>query len=392
MVSVYLVDAVRTPLGKFGGSLKEFPAVKLGATVIKKIIEKNRIDPGDLDIVIMGQVIRCGTGQDTARQASILAGIPPRVEAFNIDMVCSSGMMAIISGASLIRSGDADLVIAGGMENMSRSPFIIPHDYRWGIRINYERETSIIDSLIYEGLRDPFNGKVMVQEADMVAIEKGYSRERLEEIAYESHMRAYKATRDGIFKREIVPIEVDGRAYLEVDEGIRPDTSLDKMAKLQTVFQGGVHTAATSSQISDGASAVLLASEEAIAEHDLDVRAKIIGYAWEGVDSWRFTEAPIYAVRRLLDKLGYNIDDIDLFENNEAFAVSTALFEDLLGVSRNRLNVLGGAIALGHPIGASGARILTTLLNAMEYFNYKRGIAALCHGVGGATAIMIEKI
>ncbi|MCS7125553.1 MAG: thiolase family protein [Aigarchaeota archaeon] len=391
MEDVYIVDAVRTAIGKFGGSLTRFTAAELGSIVIKKIVERNKIDPISLDIVIMGHVIRDGAGQDTARQASILAGIPPKVDAFNVDMVCASGMMAIISGASMIRSKDADLVIAGGMENMSRAPFIIPYNYRWGIRIDYIKENQIIDSLIYEGLRDPFNGKVMVQEADMIAIEMNYKRERLEEIAYESHMRAFKASKNGSFKKEIVPVKVDDEIALEVDEGIRPDTSLEKMASLPTIFPGGVHTAATSSQISDGASVVLLASEDAIANYNLKKRAKIVGYTWVGVESWRFTEAPIHAVRRLLSKTGYNLEDVDLFENNEAFAVSTALFEDLLNVPRDRLNVFGGAIALGHPLGASGARILTTLLNAMENLNYKRGVAALCHGTGGATAIMVER-
>lgn len=391
MEDVYIVDAVRTAIGKFGGSLTRFTAAELGSIVIKKIVERNKIDPISLDIVIMGHVIRDGAGQDTARQASILAGIPPQVDAFNVDMVCASGMMAIISGASMIRSKDADLVIAGGMENMSRAPFIIPYNYRWGIRIDYIKENQIIDSLIYEGLRDPFNGKVMVQEADMIAIEMNYKRERLEEIAYESHMRAFKASKNGSFKKEIVPVKVDDEIVLEVDEGIRPDTSLEKMASLPTIFPGGVHTAATSSQISDGASVVLLASEDAIANYNLKKRAKIVGYTWVGVESWRFTEAPIHAVRRLLSKTGYNLEDVDLFENNEAFAVSTALFEDLLNVPRDRLNVFGGAIALGHPLGASGARILTTLLNAMENLNYKRGVAALCHGTGGATAIMVER-
>jgi acetyl-CoA C-acetyltransferase len=391
MREVYIVDAIRTPIGKFGGSLTRFSAVELGALVIRKILERNNLDPSILDIVIMGQVIRDGTGQNTARQASIIAGVPNSVDAFNVDTVCASGMMAVINGASLIKSGDADLIIAGGMESMSRSPFIIPYQYRWGVKIDYTGDLKILDSLVYEGLRDPFNGMVMLQEADMVAAERGYNRERLEEIAYESHMRAYSATRSGYFKKEIIPIILDDKVILEIDEGIRPDTSLEKISKLPPIFQGGIHTAATSSQISDGASAILLASEEAIGKYNLRVRAKIVGYSWAATDSWRFPEAPIHAVKKLLTKAGLTLDDIDLFENNEAFAVSTALFEDMLGVSRSRLNVFGGAIALGHPLGASGARIITTLINAMEHYNCFRGVAALCHGTGGATSIMIER-
>ncbi len=391
MKDVYIVDAIRTPIGKFGGSLMNFSAIELGALLIKKIIERNNLDPSNLNIVVMGQVIRDGTGQNTARQASIMAGVPNNVDAFNVDMVCASGMMAVINGASLIKSGDADLVIAGGMESMSRSPFIIPYQYRWGVRIDYTRDLKILDSLVYDGIQDPFNGLVMLQEADMVAAERRYTRERLEEIAYESHMRAHNATKHGYFKKEIIPITNNNKIILEIDEGIRPDTSLEKMSKLPPVFIGGIHTAATSSQISDGASTILLASEEAIGKYNLRARAKIVGYSWAALDSWRFSEAPIYAVRKLLTKTGYTVKEVDLFENNEAFAVSTALFEDLLDVSRDRLNIFGGAIALGHPLGASGARIITTLINAMEQYNYFRGVAALCHGTGGATSIMIEK-
>lgn len=391
MRDVYIVDAIRTPIGKFGGALMNFSAIELGALLIKKIIERNNLDPASLDIVVLGQVIRDGTGQNSARQASIMAGVPYDVDAFNVDMVCASGMMAVINGAALIKSRDADLVIAGGMESMSRSPFIIPYQYRWGVRIDYTRDLKILDSLVYDGIQDPFNGLVMLQEADMVAAERRYTRERLEEIAYESHMRAHNATKHGYFKKEIIPITNNNKIILEIDEGIRPDTSLEKMSKLPPVFQGGIHTAATSSQISDGASTILLASEEAIGKYNLRVRAKIVGYSWAALDSWRFSEAPIYAVRKLLTKTGYTVKEIDLFENNEAFAVSTALFEDLLDVSRDRLNIFGGAIALGHPLGASGARIITTLINAMEHYNYFRGVAALCHGTGGAASIMIEK-
>lgn len=392
MRDVYIVDAIRTPIGKFGSALAKYSAVELGSIVIKKVLERNPVDPNEIDAVIMGHVIRSGTGQSTARQASILAGVPKHVDAFNVDMVCASGMAAVIAGSSLIKSGSADVVIAGGMESMSRAPFIIPYEYRWGVRLLYGRVTPIIDALVYEGLTDPLNEKIMVQEADMVAIERGYDRRRLEEIALESHVRAHRATESGYFSKEIVPIVEGDKVVLDRDEGIRPDTSLEKMAKLPPVFPGGVHTAATSSQISDGASALLLASEDAVGKYGLRPRAKVISHSWYGTETWRFVEAPVYAVRKLLSKLSMSVDEVEVFENNEAFATSTAVFEDMLNVPRSKINLFGGAIALGHPIGASGARIITTLLNVMEHHNYKRGVASVCHGVGGAAAILIERV
>ena len=392
MKEVFIVDAIRTPIGKFGKALARFSPVELGAFAIKAIVERNKVEKNKVDIVIMGHVIRDGTGMDTARQASIHAGIPKDIDAMTVDMVCASGMAAIMNAASLIKSGNANMIIAGGMESMSRSPFVIPWEYRWGVKLLYGRTTPIIDSLVYEGLTDPFINKIMAEEADMLAKEKKVSRERLEEIALESNLRADQATKKGYFKSEITPITLDENIVLDYDEGIRGDTSLEKMARLPPIFPGGVHTAATSSQISDGASALLIADEDAVSKYNWKPRAKIIGYTWAAVDTWRFPEAPIYAVKKLLEKTGYTLNEIDVFENNEAFALSTALYEDMLGVSRDKVNLFGGAIALGHPLGASGARITTTLLNVMEHKNLKRGIASICHGTGGGTAILIEKI
>ncbi len=388
---VYVVDAIRTPIGKFGRTLARFSAVELGSMVIKSIVDRNNLDPNDVDIVVFGHVIRAGTGMDTARQASIKAGIPEHVDAMTVDMVCASGMAGIITGASMIKAGDVDIAIVGGMESMSRTPFIIPWEYRWGVKLLYGRETPILDALVYEGLTDPFNGMIMAQEADMLAKEHGVTRSELEEVALESHKKAYRATVDGIFKKEIHPVEVDGQVILDNDEGIRGDTTIDKMARLPPIFPGGLHTAATSSQISDGASALLLVSEDALSKYGWKPRASIKGYSWGGLETWKFPAAPIYAVRKLLDKHGLSIDVIDVFENNEAFAVSTIVYERLLDIPRKKINVFGGAIALGHPLGASGARITTTLLNAMEHLSANLGVASICHGMGGATALLLER-
>ena len=392
MKDVFIVDAIRTPIGKFGKTLARFSPVELGALAIKSILERNNVEKDKIDIVVMGHVIRDGTGMDTARQASIQAGIPKYIDAMTVDMVCASGMAAIINSASLIKAGDVKIAIAGGMENMSRSPFVIPWEYRWGVKLLYGRTTPIIDSLVYEGLTDPFINKIMAEEADMLAKEKGISRKRLEEIALESNIRADQATKKGYFKKEIVPVTFNGNIVLEYDEGIRGDTTLEKMARLPPIFPGGIHTAATSSQISDGAAALLIADEDIISKNEWKPRAKIIGYSWSAVDTWRFPEAPVYSVEKLLEKTGYSLNEIDVFENNEAFALSTALYEDMLGIPRNKINLFGGAIALGHPLGASGARITTTLLNVMEHKNFKRGVASICHGTGGGTAILIERI
>ena len=391
MHKVYIVDAVRTPIGKFGRSLISFPPQELGAMVIKWLIERNGVDSDWPDFVVMGQVIRDGFGMDTARQAAIKAGLSHEIDAMTVDMVCASGMAAIITAYNMIKAGEADLVIAGGMESMSRSPFLIPWEYRWGVKLLYGSQTPIIDSLVFEGLTDPFNGLIMAQEADKLAKELRVGRDQLEEVALNSHRRAYEATEKGYFKREYREIRVGDRVVLDRDEGIRGDTTLERMAKLPTIFPGGVHTPATASQISDGAAALLLASEEAIDRYGLGRRAEIIGYSVAGVETWRFPLAPIKAVEKLLSRLNMDISEVDYFENNEAFAISNIVFEDMLGVDRDRLNVFGGAIALGHPLGASGARITTTLLNILETHGANIGLASICHGMGGATALMIRR-
>jgi len=392
LTKVYIVDAIRTPIGKFGKSLMHFGPQDLGAMTIKWLMERNRLEPNAPDFVVMGHVIRDGFGMDTARQAAIKAGLAHDIDAMTVDMVCASGMAAVITGFSMIKAGEADLVIAGGMESMSRAPFIIPWEYRWGVKLLYERKTPIVDSLVFEGLTDPFNGMIMAQEADKLAKELGVKREALEEVAYISHKRADEATRKGYFKNEYLPVKLGEKVFLDRDEGIRGDTSLEKMAMLPTIFPNGLHTPATASQISDGASSLILANDDALDRFGLKPKAEILTYSIAGVETWKFPMAPIKAVRKLLNKLNMEVNEIDYFENNEAFAISNIVFEDMLGIDREALNIFGGAIALGHPLGASGTRIITTLLNVLTINSGKYGVASICHGMGGATAIIIKTI
>ncbi|MCY0859124.1 MAG: thiolase family protein [Sulfolobaceae archaeon] len=387
---VYIVSAVRTPIGKFGGAFKDISPVELGTIAIREALKRANVDPSKVDIVIMGNVLRTAHGQDLARQAAIRAGIPVSVDGYCVDMVCSSGMVSVINGAQMIKSGDADVVVVGGMESMSQAAFAVKSDIRWGVKMLMSRSLDLIDTMLKDGLTDPFNFKLMGQEADMVAKEHNISRSELDEIAYESHMRAARATDNGYFLKEIVPVEVNGNV-INADEGIRRDTSLEKLSKLKPAFNpDGYHTAGNSSQISDGASALVLMSEKAVKELKVEPLAKILGYSWVGIESWRFPEAPIYAIKKLLDKINMPIDKFDFFENNEAFAVNSVLVNRYLGIPYDRLNVFGGAIAIGHPIGASGSRIITTLLNVLSRNHGRYGIASICHGVGGATATAIE--
>jgi len=389
-MDVYIVSAVRTPIGKFGGVFKDLSPVDLGAIAIKEALRRANIEPSKVDITIMGNILRAGHGQDLARQAAVKAGIPMEIEGYCVDMVCSSGMISVINAAQMIKSEDADIVVAGGMESMSQAMLAVKSEARWGVKMLLGKKLEFIDTMLMDGLTDPFNMKLMGQEADMVAKAHNISRRELDEVAYESHKRAAQATDKGYFLKEIVPVKV-GDKEISQDEGIRRDTSIEKLSQLKPAFTpDGLHTAGNSSQISDGASALVLMSEKAVKEYKVEPIAKILGYSWVGIESWRFTEAPIFAVKKLLQKLNMDISQFDYFENNEAFAVNNVLYNRYLGVPYDKLNVFGGAIALGHPIGASGARIITTLINVLSTMGGERGIASICHGTGGSTAIAIE--
>lgn len=390
MPEVYIVSAVRTPIGKFGGVFKDMSPVDLGAIAIKEALKRANIPPSAVDITIMGNILRAAHGQDLARQAALKAGIPWEIDGYCVDMVCSSGMMSVANAYQMIKSGDADIVVAGGMESMSQAALAVKSDVRWGIKMLMSKTLQFYDTMLIDGLTDPLNMKLMGEEADMVAKAHNISRKELDEVAYMSHKRAAEATEKELFKSEIVPVTVGDKEVIK-DEGIRYDTSLEKLSQLKPAFsKDGLHTAGNSSQISDGAAALVLMSEKAVKEFGVDPIAKILGYSWAGIESWRFTEAPIFAIRKLLQKLNTDISKFDYFENNEAFAVNNVLANRYLGIPYDKLNVFGGAIALGHPIGASGARIIVTLINVLSKMKGQRGIASLCHGTGGATAMAIE--
>ena len=390
---VFIVDGVRTPVGKFGRSLKDFTAVDLAAFAIRRLLDRVGLEPSSVEFVVMGHVIRAGTGMNTARQAALKAGIPRTVDAMNVDMVCASGMAAIITAAQYIKAGSYDLIVAGGMESMSQAPFMIDSSVRWGVRHLILREMKLVDAMVHDGLYDVTLGKVMGEEADMTAKEYGATREELDWIAYESHMRAAKAWDSGLMKRYVEPFEANGKAILDYDEGIRRDTSLEKLARLPPAFSpDGLHTAGNSSQLSDGAAAVLVASERAVRELGMKPKAELKGFSYVGIDTWRFPYAPIEAVKKLLSRVGWELGDVDYWENNEAFAVNSFLMNRFLGVPYEKLNVHGGAIAIGHPLGMSGARITLELINVLETHGGRRGVASICHGLGGAAALALELV
>ncbi|MDJ0270691.1 MAG: thiolase family protein [Aigarchaeota archaeon] len=391
---VWIVGYARTPIGKFLKSLADVEAPKLGAIAIKAALERSGVEPGQVDEVIMGNVIQAGIGQNPARQAAYYAGIPPQVDGYTVNKVCASGMKAISNAASAIISGDAEIVVAGGMESMSRAPFLLTPDIRSGVKLLYEAGPPLIDSMTRDGLVNFHDGKSMIEIAERIARAKGVTRREADEFSLNSHLKAYRATTSGYFNEEITPVDIlvgSRRVRLEHDEGIRPDTTLEKLSQLPPAIRGGeIITAGNSPQLSDGAAALVLASDKAVSEYGLKPLARILGYTWAGLDIENFPEAPIPATRKLLRKLDMRIGDFDLFEHNEAFAVSSIIVARTLGIPFEKLNIYGGAIALGHPLGASGARIVMTLVNALRRNKLSRGLATICHGGGGAMSLALE--
>ena len=396
MQEVYIVAAVRTPIGRFGGGLMGLSPADLGATVMKSALEIANLPPEALDLYIFGNVLGSGHGQLIPRQAAIKAGIPVSVDGYRVDMVCSSGMIAVSNAATLIRAGEADIVLAGGIESMSQTGFFLSHRARWGYKFLMGAPEQLTDLLLHDGLTDATTSEGMGSQVDRLCLDRGVSRQALDEIAALSHQRAATATEKGWFKGEIVPIELKskkGSTIIAQDEGIRSDSTPEGLGKLRPAFNpSGVLTAGNSSQISDGAAAILLASQKAVDQYGLKPIAKILGGAVGAGKTDRFPEFPVLAVKKLLASLDKTIEDFDLVENNEAFALNNLLFEMDLGLAREKQNVHGGAIALGHPIGASGARILVTLINALKVQDKTLGMAAICHGTGGGTAIAIERV
>jgi acetyl-CoA C-acetyltransferase len=395
MPDVFVVSAVRSAIGRFGGAFKELAPPALAGPVMAAALNQAAVDGQDLDLVIMGHVLRGGHGQLVPRQAAFAAGIPRHVDALAIDMVCSSGMAAVMTAASQIRAGEVDLVLAGGMETMSSTGFYQDSGTRWGHKYA-PAGVLMLDMMARDGLSDPESGEAMGEQTERLIAEEGVTRAELDEIAVSSHRRAAAAAESGAFADEIVPVEYRERKeakHLTSDEGVRPDTTLESLSALRPAFRpDGSLTAGNASQISDGAAALILASERAVKEHGLKPIARITGSAWAAGEPYRFAEAPIPAVEKLLKKQGKSIADFDLFENNEAFAVNSVLFTRRLEVPIERLNVNGGAIALGHPIGCSGARIMVTLIHALRNRQLSAGLAAICHGTGGGTVTSVEMV
>ncbi|NLG70433.1 MAG: acetyl-CoA C-acetyltransferase [Chloroflexi bacterium] len=390
-----ILSAVRTPIGRFQGGLSSIPAPRLGAVVVKEAVKRAGIeDLTKIDEVIMGTVVSAGQGQNPARQAAIFAGLPEGVGATTINKVCGSGLKAVMLAAQAIRAGDDDLFVAGGMESMSRAPYLV--DGRTGtLRYGHSQLT---DALLLDGLWDPFENWGMGNAAEFIAEEYEVTRQAMDEFALRSHQRAVAAIDSGKFKPEIVPVEVQGRkgqvSLVDTDEGPRRDTSLEALASLKPAFQeGGKVTAGNSPGLNDGAAAVVVASREEARRLGVEPLARVAGYAQAAVAPKYLFDAPSKAIPRLLQKVGWTLEDVDLIELNEAFAAQVlangyALMDQ--GWDWDKVNVNGGAIALGHPIGASGARVLTTLIYALIDRGLKRGIASLCLGGAEAVAMAVE--
>ena len=393
MREVVLVNAVRTPVGSFGGSLRDVPVVQLGTIAVKELLSRTGIDPSEVEELIFGCVLQAGQGQNVARQVLIHSGIPQEVPAMTINKVCASGLRAVSLAAQCIKAGDADVIIAGGAENMSAAPYALSKA-RWGARLNND---TVVDLMINDGLWEIFNNYHMGITAENVADQYGITREEQDELGLMSQQRAAAAIQSGRFKDEIVPVSIPQRKgdpkIFDTDEHPR-ETSQEIMAKLRPAFKkDGTVTAGNASGINDGAAAVLVMSAEKAEQKGLKPMAKVVSYASAGVDPKVMGLGPIPSTRKALEKAGLTINDIDLIEANEAFAAQTLAVKKDLDLNVDKTNVNGGAIALGHPIGASGARILTTLLHEMQKRDdVKKGLATLCVGGGMGAAIIVEKI
>ncbi len=385
MSDVYIVSAKRTPIGKFGKSLSRVKATELGATAIKGILDDSKIDKDAIEEVIMGNVIQANVGQNPAGQAAFYAGLKPEVTKNTVNVVCASGMLATENAAREIALGEHDIIVSGGFENMSNSPLMLPSDFRWGPKQLLYKNLKVEDSMLVDGLIDSIYGEHMGVSAEHSAKKYGITRKDTDEFSVQSQDKAIRATESGEFAKEIVPVN-----NLTKDEGMRK-TSMEDLAKLSPAFdRNGILTAGSSSQLSDGASALLLASEKGLKEYGLKPIAKITGYSSASLDTRDFVEAPIPATRKLLEKQKKKIDYYDLVEHNEAFSVASIIVRDQLGINPERFNVNGGAIAIGHPLGNSGSRIIVTLINALQSRKMKTGLATICHGGGGGHTLTLE--
>lgn len=388
---VVIVSAVRTPIGSFMGSLSTVPATKLGAIAIKGALDKINLDPNLVDEVLMGNVVQAGNGQAPARQAALFAGLPNTVACTTVNKVCASGMKAVMQGAQAIMAGDAEIVVAGGMENMS----LIPHyvQLRSGVKFG---PTTMVDGMQKDGLTDAYDNNAMGVSADLCASEYKITREEQDAFAMQSYERSAKAWNAGKFNNEIVPVEIPqrrGEPIIFSKDEEYTNVKLDKIPALNAVFtKDGTVTAANASTINDGAAALVLMSEEKANAMGLKPLAYIKSYADAAQEPKWFTTSPAKALPKALDKAGLSVADVDFFEFNEAFAVVGLANAKILGLDNEKVNANGGAVSLGHPLGCSGARIIVTLINVLEQNNAKVGAAAICNGGGGASAIVIERI
>lgn len=392
MKDVVIVAGVRTAQAKFAGALKNFSAPQLGSIVIKSACEQAGIDKKEIDEVIMGCVVPAGLGQNVARQAAIGANIPYEVGALHVDKVCGSSLKAVVLAYQAIQCDDADAVVAGGMESMSNIPYAIPKA-RYGLRMF---DSKIVDLMVHDGLWDVYNDFHMGNTGEIVAQRNDISRKDCDEFAAWSHQKAEHATKKGYFNDEITPVEVPQKRadpiIFDKDEGIRPGTTKEKLAGLKPFFKkDGVVTAGNASQITDGSSAVIVMSKEKAKELDIEPLVTIKGYNTSGVKPEHVMEAPIPGVKSLLKKMKLTIDDIDLVEHNEAFSSASLAVMKTFEIPKEKFNVHGGAVALGHPIGSSGSRILVTLMHAMNNMNKKRGLATICLGGGNAVSMIVER-
>ena len=388
-----IISAVRTPTGKFQGSLKPFSATDLGAIAVKEAVNRAGIQPADVNEVIMGCVVQAGLGQAPARQAALKAGLPPEVSALTVNMVCGSGLRSVSLAAQAVKLGDADFVVAGGMESMSNIPYALPQA-RDGFRMG---NGNIVDLMIHDGLWCPFENWHMGNTGEVVAEKYQITREQQDEFAYNSHRKAAEAHKAGYFRDEIVPVEIPQKKgepiVLDRDETVREDTSVETLGKLKPAFkrENGTVTAGNAPGVNDGASALVVTSAEKAAQLGVEPLARIAGYATSGIEPKMIMMAPVQGVLNVLEKTGWKMEDVDLFELNEAFSVQALGVMKELGMFMDRVNVNGGAVALGHAIGNSGGRVLTTLLYEMKRRGAKKGIAALCLGGGNSVAMAVER-
>ena len=392
MKEVVIVAGVRTAQGKFSGALSSFLAPQLGGIVIKEVVKRAGLKPSDINEVIMGNVVSAGIGQNVARQAAISAEMPYEIGAFHVDKVCGSGLKAIILATQAIKCGDAEIIVAGGMESMTNCPYALPKA-RFGYRLF---DGKVVDLMVQDGLWDVYNDYHMGNTGEVVAEKYKITRSECDKFAMGSHQKAAKATKNGWFKDEIIPVEVKQKKkeplIFNKDEGIRADTNLEKLANLIPFFKkDGVVTAGNASQITDGASAVVVMGKDKAKELEIEPLVTIKDYNSSGLEPAMVMAAPIPGVKAIMEKNKLSVDDIDLFEHNEAFSSASVAVIKEIGIPEKKFNVHGGAVAIGHPIGSSGSRILITLMYAMKHLNKYRGLATVCLGGGNAVTMIVER-